>query len=170
MLLYNLLFSSVLIQHIVLCASYFLETVTFTSPFHHHASPLLLLPFFFPHSSSHAIKIPSSKWPHIFGAPMSTNLITISSNHFLIFKSFIMLISHLSEHVCITTFLTFFISRRRKNFISITCYILSAHILKYMTQLVIEGKNQKTNMSAYDIPLYLYLLPLMNAETHQRLP
>ena len=44
------------------------------------------------------------------------------------------------------------VSIRRKNFISITCNISSAYILQYMIQLVIEGKNQKTNMSVHDIP------------------
>ena len=43
--------------------------------------------------------------------------------------------------------------KKKKNFISITCYISSAYILKYMIQSVIDGKNQKTNMSVYDIPL-----------------
>ena len=43
--------------------------------------------------------------------------------------------------------------KKKKNIISMTCYISSAYILKYMIQLVIEGKNQKTNMPVYDIPL-----------------
>ena len=43
--------------------------------------------------------------------------------------------------------------KKKKNFISITCYISSAYILKYMLQSVIERKDQKTNMSVYDIPL-----------------
>ena len=47
------------------------------------------------------------------------------------------------------------IEEEEENFISISCYISSAYILKYMIQLVIEGNNQKTNMSVYDIPLLL---------------
>ena len=39
------------------------------------------------------------------------------------------------------------------NFISLTCYISSAYILKYIMQLVIEGKIKRQNMSVYDIPL-----------------
>ena len=56
----------------------FFETASFNSSFHHHVSPLLLLPFFYPHTSSHAFKIPSMKLPHKFSTTMSTNLITFS--------------------------------------------------------------------------------------------
>ena len=40
-----------------------------------------------------------------------------------------------------------------ETFILITCYISSAYILKYMIQLVIEGKIRRQNMSIYDITL-----------------
>ena len=43
--------------------------------------------------------------------------------------------------------------KKKTNFISITSFISSAYILEYIMQLVIEGRNQKTNMSVYNIPL-----------------
>ena len=78
MLLYLRLFSSELFCNIALCASFFLETASFTSSFHHQVFPLLLLPLFFPHTSSHAFETPSLKCPHKFGTPTSTNLVTVS--------------------------------------------------------------------------------------------
>ena len=66
-LLHLLLFSSVLFQHISLCASFFLDTASFTSSFNRHLFPLHLFPLFFPHTSSHAFKTPSLKWsPHVW--------------------------------------------------------------------------------------------------------
>ena len=40
-----------------------------------------------------------------------------------------------------------------KIFISITCYISSSYILKYMMPFVIEEKIRRQNISAYDIPI-----------------
>ena len=108
-LLYLLLFSSVHFRHIALCASFFLESAS-TSSFHHHLSPFHIIPLFFPHTSSHAFKIPSLKCSHKFGNPTSTNLITSSLNRFLILKSFSKLIFLLSVHVFRTTLLIFFLS------------------------------------------------------------
>ena len=74
--------------------------------------PLLLSPSspppLFPHTSSHAFKTPSLKCPLKFVAPTSTNLITFSSNHFLIFTSFRKLITLLSVHIFFTSFLIYF--------------------------------------------------------------
>ena len=58
-----------------LCASFFLYTSFFTSSFQHQVFALLLLPFFFKHTSSHAFRSPSLKCPHKFGTPTSTNFI-----------------------------------------------------------------------------------------------
>ena len=77
-LLYLLLFYSVLFWHIALFASFFPKTASVTSSFHHHVSPSLLLSVFLPHTSSYALKIPSLKFPHKFGAPTSTNFIIFS--------------------------------------------------------------------------------------------
>ena len=91
-------------------ASFFLEIATITLLFYHHASPLLLLPLFFPHTTSHVFKTPSLKCPLKIGAPISTNSVTFSSNHSLIFTSFSKVIFLLSAHVFLTTFLIFFLS------------------------------------------------------------
>ena len=79
MLLYLLLFSSVLIWHIAFCTSFFLESAKFNSSFHYHASPLLPLPLFLSYKSSHEIKIPSLKCTQKNGTPTLTNLMTFSS-------------------------------------------------------------------------------------------
>ena len=104
-----LLFSTILFQHIALCTSFFLKTATFTTSFHHNVSPLILLPLFFPHASSHTFIILSLKCPNKFGSQTSTNLTTFSSNRFLIFKSFSKFIFLLSVHVFLTTFQIFFL-------------------------------------------------------------
>ena len=62
MLLHLFLFSSVLFQHIAMCASLFYIT-SFTSSFHHHVSPLLPLLLLYPYISSHTPKTPSLKCP-----------------------------------------------------------------------------------------------------------
>ena len=41
----------------------------------------------------------------------------------------------------------------RKLYFNNLLHIYQHTSMKYMMQLVIEGKNQKTNMSVYDIPL-----------------
>ena len=110
MLLYLLLFSPVLFRHIALSASFFLGTAFYTSSFHHHVSPLLIVPLFFSHTSSLAFKTPFLKCPHKSGAPTSTDLVIFSSNHFLIFISFNKAIFLLSAHVFLTTFLIFLLS------------------------------------------------------------
>ena len=99
MLLYLLLFSAELHWHVALCASIFFETASITSSFHHHVSSFLLLLLSFPHTTSHALNIPSLNCPHKFDAPTSTNFDTFSSNRFLICTSQGKLIFLLSGHV-----------------------------------------------------------------------
>ena len=43
--------------------------------------------------------------------------------------------------------------KKKKSFISVTSYMSSAFILKYVIQLVVEGKIRTQNMSIYDIHL-----------------
>ena len=97
--LYFLLFSRVLFRQITLCASFFHETASFTSSFHHQVSPLIFLPLFFLHTSSHATETPSLKCPHKYGIAKTTNLITFYSSRFVIITSFSKLFFRFSRYM-----------------------------------------------------------------------
>ena len=75
-----------------------------------NSTTMYIFPLFFTHTSSYRFKTLSLKCTHKFGTPISTNSITFSSNHFLIFTFFSKLIFLLSIHVSLTTFLIFLVS------------------------------------------------------------
>ena len=58
----------------------FLAVAFLTSSFHQHLFPPFFLTFFFPHSSSHVVRIPSLKDSHKFVVSTSTNSSTLLSN------------------------------------------------------------------------------------------